>query len=514
MNGKLRVAAIGLALAVLAGLVLLLVRPSINPAQIRPLPLLAGAWLAFIAAAWLLRKVPRRAAVALVLLGGIAVQAVAVSAPPQNSNDLYRYIWDGRVQAAGVDPYQYVPTATQVAGLREEFLFYPHAEFCVTASYVRHHPAAELTPGCTRINRPTVPTIYPPVAEAYFLGVHYLRPADDSSTPIQATTALAAVLITVLLLFGLARLGRDVRMAALWSWCPTVALEAGNSAHVDVIAVGIAAAAILLLATARTTRRTVAGGILLGLAIVTKMTPALAVPALLKRRWVTVAIAAGSAFAVVYVPHVLRVSGKVIGFLPGYLQQEGYTKGTRFGIIGLVVTGPLAIATAVLILAAIAFAVLLFSDPDRPWQGAMVMTAGALAVTTPHYQWYSLLLVMLVALDGRPEWLAFAAGGYYAAEPWLGRYTPPWRLEDAIAYGTPCLVVAAGWLIRHELARRAAAAEPLPAVAEPTVAEPAVAEPAVAEPAVAEPALAESAAAEPALAESAAARPALAEVPV
>ncbi len=283
MNGKLRVAAIGLALAVLAGLVLLLVRPSINPAQIRPLPLLIGAWLAFIAAAWLLRKVPPRAAVTLILLGGIAIQAVAVSAPPQNSNDLYRYIWDGRVQAAGADPYQYVPTATQVAGLRDGFLFYPHADYCVKASYVSSHPAADLTPGCTRINRPTVPTIYPPVAEAYFLGVHYLHPADDSSTPIQATTALVAVLITVLLLFGLARLGRDVRMAALWSWCPTVALEAGNSAHVDVIAVGIATAAILVLATARTTRRTVLGGILLGLAIATKMTPALTVPAVLAR---------------------------------------------------------------------------------------------------------------------------------------------------------------------------------------------------------------------------------------
>ena len=69
MNGKLRVAAIGLALAVLAGLVLLLVRPSINPAQIRPLPLLIGAWLAFIAAAWLLRKVPLRTSVVLILLG-------------------------------------------------------------------------------------------------------------------------------------------------------------------------------------------------------------------------------------------------------------------------------------------------------------------------------------------------------------------------------------------------------------------------------------------------------------
>ena len=475
MNGKIRVAGIGLALSTLAGLVLLIVRPSVDPARLRPLPLLIGAWLAFIAAAWLLRKVPRRAAVVLILLGGIAIQAVAVSAPPKNSNDLYRYMWDGRVQAAGVDPYQYVPTATQLTGLRNEFLFYPKAEYCVSPSYVSSHPAAELTAGCTRINRPTVPTIYPPVAEAYFLGVYYLHPADDSSTPIQAVTALAAVLTTGLLLFGLKRLGRDVRMAALWSWCPTVALEAGNSAHVDVIAVGITAAAILLLATARTTRRTILGGILLGLAIATKMTPALTLPALLRRRWVTVALAAGGAFAVVYLPHVLRVGGKVIGFLPGYLQQENYTTGTRYGIIGLFITGPLASVVAVLILAAVALAVLQFADPDRPWQGALMMTAAALAVTTPHYQWYSLLLVMLVALDGRPEWLAFAAGAYYAAEPNLGRYNVPSRLHDAIAYGVPVLVVAAGWLIRHELAGRAATAAPLPVAAQSAVAEPTVA---------------------------------------
>jgi len=454
MNGKLRVAAVSAALMVLAGLVLLIVRPGLDPARIRPLPLIAGAWLVFLAAAWLLRRMPRRTAVALILLGGIAIQLAAVSAPPKQSNDLYRYVWDGKVQAAGVDPYQYVPTATQLTGLRNDFLFYPKAEYCVTPSYTSNHQAAGLTPGCTRINRPTVPTIYPPVAEAYFLGVHYLPTGSDSAKPIQATTALAAVLITVLLIFALGRLGRDVKMAALWSWCPTVALEAGNSAHVDVIAVGIATVAILVLATARTRTRTALGGVLLGLAIATKMTPALVVPAVLRRRWVTVAVSAGSAFVAVYIPHVLRVGGKVIGFLPGYLQQENYTTGTRYGIVGLFVTGPLASVVAVLILAAIALAVLEFGDPDRPWQGAVYMTAGALAVTTPHYQWYSLLLVMLVALDGRPEWLSFAAGGYYAATADLGRFTPPWRLVNAIAYGVPLVVVAIGWLIRHELARR------------------------------------------------------------
>jgi hypothetical protein len=267
-------------------------------------------------------------------------------------------------------------------------------------------------------------------------------------------------------------------MAALWAWCPTVVLEAGNSAHVDVVAVAITAAAVLALATARTTRRTVAGGILLGLAIATKLTPVLAVPALVRRRWLTVAVAASGAFIAVYIPHVLRVGSKVVGFLPGYLQQENYASGSRYGIIGLFVIGPLATVVALLILGAVAFAVLQFSPPDRPWSGAVVMTAAALAVTTPHYQWYSLLLVMLVALDGRPEWLAFAAGGYYAAYPALGpRYFLPYRLHDAVAYGVPLVVVGAGWLIRTELAKRAAAAAQSE-VAEPEVTESALAEPA------------------------------------
>ena len=142
MNAKLRVAAICLLLAALAGLVLLVVRPSLNPANVRPLPLIALAWIAFLTAAWLLRKVPVRTAVALILLGGIGIQVAAVCAPPRLSDDLYRYIWDGRVQAAGIDPYAYVPAARQLTGLRDEFLWHPGADHCVPASEVREHPAA------------------------------------------------------------------------------------------------------------------------------------------------------------------------------------------------------------------------------------------------------------------------------------------------------------------------------------------------------------------------------------
>ena len=136
MNGKLRVAAIGVALSVAAVLLLLVVRPSLDPAQLRPLPLhhrrVAG--------------VPRRrlAAAEGAAADGGGAHPARRHRPPGGrgvrtaaySNDLYRYMWDGRVQAAGIDPYQYVPTATQLTGLRNEFLFYPEGPVLRLAGYV------------------------------------------------------------------------------------------------------------------------------------------------------------------------------------------------------------------------------------------------------------------------------------------------------------------------------------------------------------------------------------------
>src|SRR5271166_1337363 len=337
MSAKLRVGAIIAALVMICGLEFLVVRPHADPLPLQPLPLVVGAWMLFAVAAWLLRGVSLRWAVGLIVIGGIVIQIVAMSAAPQQSDDMYRYMWDGRVQAAGIDPYAFVPSAPQLAHLRDPFLWtgthwsfhFPHCVWPHTP--VPGHPGSTLAAGCTRINRPTVPTIYPPVAEAYFLALHYVTPVHAGSTPVQAAAGACAVLVTLVLLAGLRRLGRDLRWAALWAWCPTVALEAGNNAHVDVVAVLLAAVALLILARPDGGRRgALLGGALLGLAIATKMTPVLAGPAVLRRRWRAVIAAAGSAVAAVYLPHVLAVGSRVVGFLPGYLQQEGYNSGQRF----------------------------------------------------------------------------------------------------------------------------------------------------------------------------------------
>src|SRR5215469_4371880 len=119
-------------LVVLGGTILLIVHPRLDPLHVARLPLVAAAWAAFGVAAWLLRRVTGKLAAGFILAGGIGLQLVAISGPPAASSDLYRYIWDGRVQAAGIDPYLYTPTDAGVAQLRNDFLWPP-----VTSNKVR-----------------------------------------------------------------------------------------------------------------------------------------------------------------------------------------------------------------------------------------------------------------------------------------------------------------------------------------------------------------------------------------
>jgi hypothetical protein len=198
----------------------------------------------------------------------------------------------------------------------------------------------------------------------------------------------------------------------------------------------------------------VAGGVLLALAIWTKVTPVLVAPAVLRRRRPVAVICAGiAASVIVYLPHVLAVGSGVIGFLPGYLQQEGYADGTRFLLIGMLVPGKWAFLAAFAVLATVALAVLLRGDPDRPWRGAVVMTGMALAVTTPPFPWYAMLLVMLVAFDGRVEWLGLAVVRYLAvSSPLPGVHVPVLDAERA-GYGLALAVVAVTALIRWRRGR-------------------------------------------------------------
>jgi hypothetical protein len=393
------------------------------------LGLIGAAWLVFAAGAWLVHRLPTRTAVVLIVLGAVGLPLAAAFEPPRTSDDVYRYEWDGRVQVSGVDPYRYPPDSPELAHLRDDALWPERAHWCVPS-------------GCTLINRPAVPTIYPPVAEAYFSAVHLMSPPRSTYLPFQLAAAGIVAGTTIVLLLVLA----DPRRAVLWAWCPAVAYEAGSNAHVDVLAAGLAALALVRLATARTRPASLAGGALLGLAIATKLTPALLVPAVVRRRPVTVLAAVAGAVAAVYLPHVLAVGARVLGYLPGYLSEEGYADGARFALLSWLLPGAWAAPVAAVLLAAVALYAARTADPDRPWPAAATVTGAALLVAAPTYPWYALLLVALVALGARVAWLTVPAAGYLAQFADQVHLSVP--TAQRLGYGTAVLVLAVSAAVR------------------------------------------------------------------
>jgi hypothetical protein len=394
--------------------------------------LFTGAAVAFVLGARYVGELPRRTALPFVVGGSLVLQLVAIlGRAPGLSDDMFRYVWDGRVQAAGIDPYRYAPIDSHEFFLRGHWLFEATAN---APSWC--HVVSTKGGTCTLINRPNVTTIYPPVAEAYFWFIHGVSSVTGtlaSTFTMQLGNSILAVLTTCTLWYVLRRCGRDPRSAVWWAWCPLVPLEAGNNAHIDVLAVPLLVLGFGVLSghvgrrSWSELRRSAWGGAFLGIAACVKLIPAIVSPAALRRRTfqATVAVAAGEglAFLLPYVPHVIADGGNVLGYLPGYVVENGYESGgvTAFGLIDAarrdLLFGVLPssvdvwVAGAVMLVAA--FLVSQRADPATPWRGSLVMAGIALLVATPAYGWYAMLLVSLVVLDGRREWLMIAFGPYF-----------------------------------------------------------------------------------------------------
>ncbi|WP_328394003.1 glycosyltransferase family 87 protein [Streptomyces sp. NBC_00390] len=407
----------------------------------------AACWLLFALAVRSLRKVPVRHAAAMILGGSVIVAATGLLAPPRTSSDAYRYAWDGRVQAAGISPYDHTPADPALAPLRDPWLF-PTGPGCVGPERARiPGPAGETH--CTRLNRPSVHTIYPPVAEGYFLLVHALSPDDSRHKPLQTGGALLSVGVTGALLLVLRRRGNP-RDAAYWAWCPAVPVEAVNNAHADVLGVLLAVAGLAVVV-----RHRAVGGALLGAATATKLLPAIVLPGALSgvRRWrdaAAVLLPAAAVVALTYLPYVLLSDGSVLGYLTGYVEEEGYEDASarnRYALLRVVLPDGWAVPAVAVVMLCVVGYVLLRGDPGRPWRGALLVTGTAFLLLTPGYSWYALLLVALVALDGRWEWLTVAAAG-------AAKYVTTQSGGDADVIGTTAYAVAAAAVLTGCVLRR------------------------------------------------------------
>jgi Glycosyltransferase family 87 len=365
---------------------------------------LVSAWVPlWLVAGWAAVRLDARVSLAAVLLLAVALRLAAASGTtPSISNDLYRYSWDAHVQLSGVDPYRYPPDAPQLVGLRHSSGVWPAPSTC---------QQADMPSGCTLLNRPGDRTIYPPVAEAWFAVVHVVTLGSGGSRPWQLAAGAVDDITVVLLALALRDQRRDPRLVAWYALSPLPVIELAGNGHVDGLALLLLVAAVLALCRDRRGW----AGILIGLAAMVKLYPAVAVAAWWRRgRW-RMAVAAAAICLISYGPHVVAVGTRVLGYLPGYLKEEHYTSGGRFVLLSLLgLPGPV---TTVLAIAVVAAATVHVARAGYdPAAGLTVVLVSLILVTTPVQPWYAVSVAGLGALAGRP-WLVvlgLAAEPYYA----------------------------------------------------------------------------------------------------
>lgn len=279
---------------------------SVYPLLHRPVLLLVAleflAGLTWLAAVWSRATVGWCGRSLFFMLGvGVMLRGLLCFSTPMLEDDYWRYLWDGAVLAHGQSPYAHAP---------QEFLATAgSADSSLLPSVARDgHAVLE------RINHPALRTIYPPLAQVAFAAAHWLSPWSLGAWRCVLLLFDAATLALLLLLL------RQLQLPAIWAtiywWNPLFVLEIVNAAHMDVLALPLVLAALLLTVRGRPLR----GIAFMSLAVGMKVWPVLLLPLLFRpllatpRRLVSgVALATGILSLIAW-PAVRGVLGASSGF--------------------------------------------------------------------------------------------------------------------------------------------------------------------------------------------------------
>lgn len=391
--------------------------------------------------------------VALVVILAFATvfRAQLIDQPPYLSTDVYRYVWDGRVQSEGINPYRYLPVAEELAHLRDDHI-YPQIN-----------------------RREFAHTIYPPAAQAIFLAANLARPSSVSG--FKAAMSLFDALAALALALALARAGLDPARVVIFAWHPLVIWESAHSGHIESAAMAFLALALL----AWTYDRRALAGVALAIATLVKLYPALLLPLFITRRdasdpreqnvppvrgpfrlsglfqrlsyWAVFAFAATVALA--YVPYIGAGWG-VLGYLPEYFKEEGFVHaGNRYLLLALARKAlPLPTLaysiTAALALAGFA-AWLLFGkrrDVIDVARGASAMIGLFLILSSPRYGWYIAWIIPFLVFAPSAGWLYLTGASVLLYLLWLTGDYPNVPLWLGAAIYLPALVLLAWERVR------------------------------------------------------------------
>lgn len=374
----------------------------------------AGAGVLYAGAVWRVLRVAG-AALPAVLLLALAMRLLTFASPPLLSTDIYRYIWDGKVQAAGINPYLYVPAAPELTRLRDNGT-----------------GAEAIYPNINRAG--FAPTIYPPAAQALFAGVGLVWPTIWGMKAAMLAFDLLGIGAALMLL----RLARQpLERVLILAWNPLVVWEFAGGGHIDAAALGFVG---LMLALAARRRRALAG-LALGAAVLCKLLPAALFPAVWRRWDLRTPLAAGALIASAYACYA-GAGWRVLGYLPGYASEEGLGSGDGLLLLRLAAAvAPLpswartayAAVAGLGLLGLAGWVALRGPLPETPEDRAVAICRDAVRLTlavmfalSPHYPWYLTALALpCVLAPSLPAFWLMAAAPLLYLDHGLGRVAAP-----------------------------------------------------------------------------------------
>jgi hypothetical protein len=236
--------------------------------------------------------------------------------PPGSDDDVHRYVWDGRVQRLGYNPYIVVPNDPALAGLH--------------------------TPETRTVNNAYLPSPYPAGAQLFFRAVTAIH---ESVFAFKVAFVICDFAIVLVLLDILRRNGQGEHWVLAYAWHPLLAIEVAGSGHIDIVG-----ALLLLVSFAALGRRWRAlAAVAFGLAVSVKLLPIVLLPLYWKRVRIRDTALAAFLFALMYVPFLVSMHGQIpTGSLGTYVHSFRFNAPV-FAMLERVVAPELAVVLAVLV---------------------------------------------------------------------------------------------------------------------------------------------------------------------
>jgi hypothetical protein len=328
-------------------------------------------------------------------------------------DDVYRYLWDARVQRLGYNPYLVVPADPKLANLH--------------------------TDETRRINHPELPTPYPPAAQLFFRCAFAF---SDKARAIKVALALVEALLAFVLWLWLRASGQRRALILAYAWNPLVILVTAGEGHIDVLGVLWLLSSALLLAKGRRLLSMLS----FALALATKPVPLVLLPLYWRRIRLRDAAAAVALLAALYVPY-LSGATLPIGSLGVFAVQYRFNQ-TMFALVRVLFGPQVGVISA--LGAGLAIAVVcrnrLRVTDAAAWAWP---TATAFLMSPVVYPWYLVWLAPFFTTLATLPLLAWSIGILSTYVVWYrSDLGDPWRVPAAalvLEFGA--LVIAGAWVI-------------------------------------------------------------------